>query len=247
MNGMLEYGATLASTVHPDTVRFQLAYCTSQGFIHIPYDCTNVFQCTFKDDPNKRIYCYLPPFYIHWYNSRYPHDFINPKNGPYVVQATQLIQGSPHAANRWQANLHNQIKALGFIRNNIDHAFYTKHNTENQLEAMLSITVDDLLLLYQDETTQQQFYSGLSLAFDITTPSDITKFKFLSLTIYQSKSGTSIDQTQHIVTKILDQWFKNGHQPKIVHTPYLTDHDFELDLSCTLALDTNDLSIYEAR
>ena len=138
MKGILEYGATRASTVHPDTVQFQLAYCTSQGFTHRPYNCTNAFQCTFEDDPNKRIYCYLPPFYIHWYNSRYPHDFIDPKNGPYIVQAAQLIQGSPHAANRWQANLHTQITALGFIRNNIDHAFYTKHNTEHQLEAMLS-------------------------------------------------------------------------------------------------------------
>ena len=247
MKGMQEYGATRASTVHPDTVRFQLAYCTAQGFTHRPYDCTNVFQYTFEDDPDKRIYCYLPPFYTYWYNSRYPHDPIEPKNGPYVLQAAQLIQGSPNAANRWQANLHTQITSLGFVRNNIDHAFYTKRDDTNELEAMLSITVDDLLLSYKNEATQQHFYSGLSDAFDVTTPQDITTFKFLSLTIYQSNMGTSIDQTNHIATKILDQWFNNGHLPKIVNTPYPTEHNFELDLSTTPALDADTLQTYETR
>ena len=81
MKGIFEFGTTRALTVHQDTVRFQLASCTSHGFTHRPYDCTNVFQCTFKDDPNKRIYCYLAPFYIDWYNSHYPLNYIDPKNG----------------------------------------------------------------------------------------------------------------------------------------------------------------------
>lgn len=35
MKGIGTYGATRASTVHPDTVRFQLTYTSSQGFTHI--------------------------------------------------------------------------------------------------------------------------------------------------------------------------------------------------------------------
>ncbi len=31
-NGMIEYGKTRTSTFHPDTARFQLAFCASQGF-----------------------------------------------------------------------------------------------------------------------------------------------------------------------------------------------------------------------
>lgn len=49
------------------------------------------------------------------------------------------------------------------------------------MEAILPIAVDDFLLSGWDETTQQQFYNHLSSAFDITTPPDITKLKFLSL------------------------------------------------------------------
>ena len=247
LKGKLEYGATRASTVHPDTVRFQIAFTTSLGFTHRPFDCTNAFQCTFEDDPNKRIYCYLPPFYIHWYNSRYPHDYIDPSKGPYILQAAQLIQGSPHAANRWQTNLHQQITTIGFIRNNIDHSFYTKHDKNDQLEAMLSITVDDLLLSYKTENIQQHFYERLSAAFDITTPKDITTFKFLSMTIYQSDSGTSIDQTTHIATKILEPWFNNGHITKIVNTPYPTDSNFELELSTDTPLDKETLQSYEMK
>ncbi len=45
---------------------------------------------------------------------------------------------------------------------------------------MISITVDDILLSYKDEITQQQFYNHLSNAFDITTPTNTTRIKFLS-------------------------------------------------------------------
>ena len=186
MRGMKEYGATRASTVQPDTVRFQLAYTTANSFKHRTYDCTNAFQCTFEDDPAKRIYCYLPPYYISWYNSRYSHDPIDRTKGPYILQAAQLIQGSPHAANRWQENLHLQLTNMHYVRNNIDHSFYTKRDQHGDLLAMLSITVDDLLLSYKNDHVEQAFYAHLSQAFDITTPTDTTKLKFLSLTIYQS-------------------------------------------------------------
>ena len=146
MKGLSSYGATHASTVSPDTVRYQLALGTSMGFRHRTYDCTNAFQCTFEDDPSKRVYCYLPPFYIKWYNTRYPHDKIDPTLGPFVLQAAQLIQGSPHAANRWQENLAMQLTSMGFIRNNVDHSFYVQYDKKGNIIAMLSVTVDDLLL-----------------------------------------------------------------------------------------------------
>ncbi len=247
MKGLLEYGETRASTVHPDTVSFQLAYSTSKGFIHRTFDCTNAFQCTFEDNPQKCMYCYLPPFYQYRYNSRYPHDKNDPSNGPFILQAAQLIQGSPRAANRGQENLHAQLTNIGYIRNNIDHSFYTKYDDSNKIEALLSIMVDDFLLSYRTEATQQHFYKNLSSAFDITTPSDITKLKFLSLTIYQSKFGTSIDQTSHIQSKNLAPWFDNGHLPKYVNSPFPTDTHYEEDLAQSTPLQDDELKLYEKR
>ena len=246
MKGLTSYGETRASTVSPDTVRFQLSYGASLGFTHRTFDCTNAFQCTFENDPSKRVYCYLPPFYIQWYNSRYPHDKIDPDEGPYVMQAAQLIQGSPHAANRWQENLSLQLKNMGFIRNNIDHSFYIKYDQKNNIEGLLSVTVDDLLLTYREESTQQYFDKNILAAFDITTPSDITRMKFLSLHIYQSAYGTSIDQTNHI-SNILSTWIDEGHEMKVVNFPFPTDSTFEQDLSQSPALDENELRCYEKR
>ena len=87
----------------------------------------------------------------------------------------------------------------------------------------------------------------MTAAFDITTWRNITKFKFLSMTIYQSDNGTCIDQTTHITTKILEQWFNHGHMTKIVNTPYPTDSTFELELSTDIPLDEETMSKYEMR
>ena len=112
---------------------------------------------------------------------------------------------------------------------------------------MLSITVDDILLSFRNPKTKQEFYDHLSTAFDITTPSDTTKLKFLSLTIFQSKYGTSIDQTHHIQTKILSTWFNKGHKQQIRNTPFPIDSNFELDLSESPPLQGSELQLYEHR
>ena len=162
------------------------------------------------------------------------------------MQAAQLIQGSPQAANRWQENLSIKITSMGFVRNNVDHSFYVQYDQLNEIIAMLSITVDDLLLIYKNKDTQQLFYEKLSSAFDITTPSNVTRMKFQSLHIYQSPHGTSIDQTKHI-NQILATWFDNGHHTRVVNSPFPTDSTFEMDLSQSPPLEGSELESYETR
>ena len=135
---------------------------------------------------------------------------------------------------------------MGYIRNNIDHSFYIKYDRDNNIEALLSVAVDDLLLTYREESTQQYFYKNISAAFDITTPSDITRIYFLSLHIYQSTHGTSIDQTNHI-SNILSTWIKAGNEMKVVNFPFPTDSTFKQDLSQSPALDETELHIYEKK
>ena len=71
------------------------------------------------------------------------------------------------------------------------------------MKALLSITVDDFLQSFRDENTQQNLYKHLSSVFDITTPSDITRLKFFSLTICQSDFGTNTDQINYIQCTVL--------------------------------------------
>ena len=100
IKGIEKYGPTFAPTIPPETLRFQLAYSSAFEFKLQTGDCSNVFQCTYEPDPHKRIWCYLPPFYLQWWNLRYPNDTIDPTQGPYTMQAAQNIQGIPHAGNR---------------------------------------------------------------------------------------------------------------------------------------------------
>ena len=109
-----QYGPNYAPTASPTSLRFQLAYSAVLNFFLIKYDCSNAFQSTYKPDPDKRIYCYLPPLYLRWYNYRYPCDRIDPTEGPYVVQSGQVIQGTPHAANCWYKNLHTRLTKNGY-------------------------------------------------------------------------------------------------------------------------------------
>ena len=72
---------------------------------------------------------------------------------------------------------------MGYRRNNIDHSFYNKRDQHNNLFAILSITANDLLLSCSNVQVEF-FYDKLSAAFDITTPTDTTKLKFLNLAIF---------------------------------------------------------------
>ena len=84
---------------------------------------------------------------------------------------------------------------------------------------MISITVDNFILLYKNEAAQNEFFTTLSAAFDSITTKDTTKLKFLSFTIHRSLYGLSINQTRNIQDKILYPWFENSHHLKFIDTP----------------------------
>ena len=169
IKGDIKYGPTYAPTISPETLRFQIAYSAEYKFHLQTGDCSNAFQCTHEPDATKRIWCYLPPYYIQWWNLRYPHDKINPTDGLLAMQAAQNIQGTPHAGNRWKQNLDAQLTKHGFICDNVDKTFYTYHRNNN-LVAMLSTTVDDFLLSFKTPDIRDEFFQFMSTDFDVTTP-----------------------------------------------------------------------------
>ena len=246
IKGNDKYGPTFAPTISPETLRFQLAYSAAYKFKLQTGDCSNAFQCTYEPDANKRIWCYLPPFYLQWWNSRYPHDNIDPSNGPFAMQAAQNIQGTPHAGNRWKENLDAHLTNHGFVCNNVDKAFYTYHR-DNELMGMLSTTVDDFLLSFKTTDIRDEFFRYMRQAFDITTPGFQNEFTFLSLRIYQSEHGISVDQTQHIYTNILAEWFKNNNDIQHHDNPIKAHPTYEYGLSQCPPLSTEELNHYETK
>ena len=117
----------------------------------------------------QRFLCYVPPYYLIWWNLRYPNDALDPKKDPYVLQSCQNSQCTPHAANRWKRNLDTHLRNIGYINNSIDKAFYTHHRA-GHLVAMLSTTVDDFYLSTKTTGIQDEFVTSLSSMFDITIP-----------------------------------------------------------------------------
>ena len=188
-----KYGPTYALTISPETLRFQIAYYAAYGLKLQTGYCSNTFQCTYEPDPTKWILCYLPPYYLQWWNIRYPNDAIDPDKGPFAMQAAQKIQGKPHAGNRWKENLDKHLTKHGYNCNNVDKAFYTYHDNTIDLQAMLSTTVDDFLLSFTSSIIQDNFFTFMQRAFDITTLGYQPQLQFISLRIYQSDKGRSID------------------------------------------------------
>ena len=119
-------------------------------------DCSNAFQCTYEPDISKQIFCYLLPYYLVCWYSRFPTTPLDPSDSPFIVQSSQNIQGTPHATNCWKKNVDSQLSKIGCIRNNVDKAFYT-HHQNRKLSAMVSTTVDNFYLSSIDKQVEDEF------------------------------------------------------------------------------------------
>ena len=105
-------------------------------------------------------------------------------------------------------NTHTSIwtPILGkLVVNIIEKAFYTNHK-HGKLPTMLSKTVDNFYLSSIDQQVEDTFFKYMSSESGITSPKNTNKIDFLSLHIYFSKFGTSVDQTYHIYKKIMIFW-----------------------------------------
>ena len=113
---------------------------------------------------------------------------------------------------------------------------------------MLSTTVDDILLSYHDTTVCDKYFAFVTAAFDITTASgNVDELTLPSLHIYQSSSGISLDQTQHIYSNILLRRY--GHSTPLKHTdnPTKAHQTYKYDLSQSPIFSPDELPTYEQK
>lgn len=64
---------------------------------------------------------YLPPLYLAWWNLCFPTNPINILDSPFVLQSSQNIQGTPHAASPRKKNLDLHLAKLGYLINHFIH------------------------------------------------------------------------------------------------------------------------------
>jgi hypothetical protein len=82
---------------------------------------------------------------------------------------------------------------------------------------------------------------NLKTYFEITTKIGPI-LHYLNLRIIQSPDAISIDQTEHIQSKILSDWFQDDGDPlRTTDTPFRTDNEFERDLAEALPASQTEL------
>lgn len=118
---------------------------------------------------------------------------------------------------------------------------------DGHLIAMLSTTVDDFLLSFKDTSVRDEFFTFMGKAFDVTTPGYQQEINFLSLRIYLSEHGISLDQTNHIYTNILAEWFDNNPCVKRHNNPIKAHPTYEYDLAQSPPLQEDELEHYEKK
>ena len=102
LKGNEQYDPTFVPTVSSLFFHFQVCYSAANNFCDISGDFSNVFQYTYEPDISTRFFCYFPPFYLIWWNSRFPTTPIHQSGGMFGLKSYQNIQGTPHAANCWK-------------------------------------------------------------------------------------------------------------------------------------------------
>eukprot|EP00978_Attheya_sp_CCMP212_P001980 scaffold4085_cov33-Attheya_sp.AAC.1 len=106
---------------------------------------------------------------------------------------------------------------------------------------ILCISTDDFLCAFPHQPLYDELCVNLKKFFEITTKTGHV-LHYLNLHIIQSKDSISIDQTEHIQTKILSDWFQDDGDPlRATNTPFRTDNEFERDLA--EALPSNDAEL----
>ncbi len=149
------------------------------------------------------------------------------------------IQGTHDAGNCWYKLISGRFLEIGMICNTFDHGIFlwdwnnecSYLVTETDDVLMASITCSPFLFLQQE--LKKMFES---------TCREGNVLRFLNLHIIQSPiSGISIDQTQHITSTILGEYFKDVQPSSISFKPilfhlsqHLNVHSMKLPLSLFL-------------
>jgi hypothetical protein len=182
-------------------------------------DISNTFQNSIIFDPSKRVYITLPPFYLEWFTAKWP-DFALPSkiSKDLVLQCLKSIQGTKDAGQRWYKLISGRFLELGMIWNVYDHGvFLWDFNNER---SYLVIETDDVLMASMSDGPFLYLQAELRKLFDFTCKQG-NILKFLNLRIVQSPRGISLDQTHHITTTLLGEYFKGVTPSSIPFTTYL--------------------------
>ncbi len=143
--------------------------------------------------------------WLEWFHQQWPDynlPFTDAKH--LVLQCLKSLQGTRDAGRRWYHLLTGQFLELGMVCSIADHGnFSWNWNHETSFTAL---ETDDLLITSTTCCPFLYLKGELEKLFDLKS-SEGSILHFLNLWLVQSPLGISMDQTNHIQSKILHNYF----------------------------------------
>ena len=236
----IDYLYSYSPTASAFTIRLTLSFASSQGLIIGILDVVNCFQNTLVAI-NERLVVTTPPYWMDWFKLRYPECKLKQDpNDKYVIQICNGIQGDRAIGRRWYLMLVKILDIFGCKRCPTESALFIYRKDGDIL--IVNCSTDDLLCAYSNAVLFHNLRDHIKKYVEVTT-NEGSVLKYLNLRIVQSKYGISFDQTEHIRSTILDEWFPNESKENVkpVHTPFRTDNTYERELAETLPASSAEL------
>ena len=193
-------------TVSYPALRTLIAIVAAYDLRMASTDATNCFQNTIIP-PEQRIWISLPPRYLKWLKKTYPDvEIEDSASNAYASQAMTGMQGKRNAGRGWCIQLKDTL-VIGYDMKvcPAEPALFVKFYPCGDM-LWICTSTDDFLCAFTKEYVFSDFMVFMDSLFPVTAQTG-TVLKYLNLRIIQTDYGVSIDQTQHIKTKIVDKYF----------------------------------------
>ena len=133
------------------------------------------------------------------------------------MQSIRNIQGTKDVGFEWCQLLANIFTDLGWKPNTIRKGLWV-YLKDNQISYLI-IATDDILYMSKHEKPLKELVDKFGELFSIKDKRGI-ELQFLNLRIIQSEHGIAIDQTNHTIQSILNDYFDKDEKLRYESNPF---------------------------
>ena len=160
------------------------------------------------------------------------------------MQSLRNIQGTKDAGFEWYQLLAKIFTDLGWKPNTVCKGVWVY--LKNNQTAYLILATDDILYMSTHEVPLQELLDKFGDFFSFKIKRGI-ELQFLNFRIIQSEHGISIDQTNHILQSVLNDYFDKNEKVKYESSPFPLDSKFEYELYAALPMSEDELEKAEKK
>jgi hypothetical protein len=115
-----------------------------------------------------------------------------------LVKLNKSIYGLKQAPRLWNQTIDTFLRTLGFIPSSYDSAFYVRYGAKGQLDAMISLYVDDLTICTHDMEEMLHIKEGLRQRFHMEDMGELSYILGLEVQRDRTKRSLTLSQGKYI-------------------------------------------------